>query len=145
MASGRLPRIDLAQERRLQDALIAMADAMLLASAHDCSEGGLAVAIAESCFSSLGREALGAEISLETNGLSAEATLFAESPTRAVISFAPENLDRVRELAAGLPFAVIGTVRDDVLNISLDGQSAVSSPVAELEAIWESALEHELS
>lgn len=145
IASGRLPRIDLAQERRLQDALIAMADEMLLASAHDCSEGGLAIAIAESCFSSLGREALGAEISLETNGLSAEATLFAESPTRAVISFAPENLDRVRELAAGLPFAVIGTVRDDVLNISLDGQSAVSSPVAELEAIWESALEHELS
>ena len=145
IASGRVPRIDLAQERRLQDALLAMADAMLLSSAHDCSEGGLAVAIAESCFSSLGREAHGAEIALEANGLSAEAALFAESPTRAVISFAPENLDRVRELAAGFPFAVIGTVRDDVLNISLDGQSAVSSPVAELEAIWESALEHELS
>lgn len=145
IASGRLPRIDLGLERKLQDALLAMADEMLLASAHDCSEGGLAVAIAESCFSSLGREAHGAEIALETNGLSAEATLFAESPTRVVISFAPENLDRVRELAAGLPFAVIGTVRDDVLNISLDGQSAVSSPVAELEAIWESALEHELS
>ncbi|MBX3265848.1 MAG: phosphoribosylformylglycinamidine synthase subunit PurL [Acidobacteria bacterium] len=145
IASGRLPRIDLGLERKLQDALIAMADAMLLSSAHDCSEGGLAVAIAESCFSSLGREAHGAEIELETNGLSAEAALFAESPTRVVISFAPENLDRVRELAAGLPFAVIGTVRDDVLNISLDGQSTVSSPVAELEAIWESALEHELS
>lgn len=145
IATGRLPRIDLGLERKLQDALLAMADAMLLSSAHDCSEGGLAVAIAESCFSSLGREAHGAEITLETNGLSAEAALFAESPTRVVISFAPENLDRVRELAAGLPFAVIGTVRDDVLNISLDGQTAVSSPVAELEAIWESALEHELS
>jgi len=144
IAGGIVPSIDLAAERKLQSALLAMADETLLSSAHDCSEGGLAVAIAESCFSSLGREALGAEILLETNGLSPEATLFAESPSRVVISFATENLDRVRELAAGLPFAVIGTVRDDVLNISLDGQRAVSSLVAELEAIWESALEHEL-
>ncbi len=144
IAGGIVPSIDLAAERKLQSALLAMADETLLSSAHDCSEGGLAVAIAESCFSSLGREALGAEILLETNGLSPEATLFAESPSRVVISFATENLDRVRELAAGLPFAVIGTVRDDVLNISLDGQRAVSSLVAELEAIWESALEHKL-
>jgi len=144
IAGGIVPSIDLAAERKLQSALLAMADETLLSSAHDCSEGGLAVAIAESCFSSLGREALGAEILLETNGLSPEATLFAESPSRVVISFATENLDRVRELAAGLPFTVIGTVRDDVLNISLDGQRAVSSLVAELEAIWESALEHEL-
>ncbi|MBK9164518.1 MAG: phosphoribosylformylglycinamidine synthase subunit PurL [Acidobacteria bacterium] len=145
ISSGRVPRIDLGLERKLQDALLAMADEMLLASAHDCSEGGLAVAIAESCFSSLAREAAGAEIALESNGLSAEATLFAESPTRVVISFAPENLDRVRDLAAGLPFAAIGAVRDDVLNIAIDGQTAVSSPVAELEAIWESALENKLS
>src|SRR5690606_12173900 len=70
IAEGRLQRVDLAAERRLQDSLLAMADEMLLNSAHDCSEGGLAVAIAESCFSSLGRDGVGAAIELESNGSS---------------------------------------------------------------------------
>ncbi|HMO79974.1 MAG TPA: phosphoribosylformylglycinamidine synthase subunit PurL [Pyrinomonadaceae bacterium] len=137
---GRVPAIDLAAERKLQDALLAMADAELLNSAHDCSEGGLAVAIAESCFSSLNREAVGATIELSSEGLSAESLLFGESPSRVVVSFAPENLDAIAKIAKDVPFTVIGTVSDDVFNVSIDGVAKIGEPVAELEAIWESSL-----
>ena len=142
---GSLPSIDLELEKNIQQAILDLADAMLINSAHDCSEGGLAIAIAESCFSSLNREAVGADIDIESAALSHEAALFAESPSRIVISFALENLDRVREIAGRLPLSIIGTVRDDVFSISIDGSEVVNSPVAELEAIWESALEKQLT
>ena len=58
-------RIDLDRELAVQKACLEAAEAGLLLSAHDCSDGGLAVTLAESCFSSLGRDAIGAEIDLE--------------------------------------------------------------------------------
>ncbi len=140
IANGRIATIDLELERRIQDVILKLADEMLLGSAHDCSDGGLAVTIAECCFSSLNREAIGANISLESNGLSNEAVLFAESPSRIVISFAPENLDRVKEIAGDVPFAVIGSVEDDVLKISIDSERIVDLSVSDLEGVWESSL-----
>ncbi len=142
--SGRVPQIDLSLEKRVQDACLKLAVAGLLYSAHDCSDGGLAVAIAESCFSSLGRDMIGAKIDLEANGLSNEALLFGESPSRIVVSFAAENLDAVKTLVADCPFAVIGNVGDDVLHISIDGSEVISSPIPDLEVIWETALERRL-
>lgn len=141
---GSVPSLDLDLEKNVQSTLLKLADELLLSSAHDCSDGGLAVAIAESCFSSINREAVGADIDLTTNGLSAEAVLFAESPSRIVISFAPENLDKVKQIAADCPIRVIGNVSEDVLNISIDGNNALSSNVATLEAIWETSLENKL-
>lgn len=145
IANGRIAKIDLSLEVKVQQAILDLADAMLINSAHDCSDGGLAVAIAESCFSSLNREAVGASIILESNDLSNEAVLFAESPSRIVISFAAENLERVREVAGDVPFVVIGTVEDDVLKISIDGNDLVQTPVSELEGVWESSLEASLT
>lgn len=142
---GVLPPLDLGLEKAVQQACLALAAAGVLNSAHDCSEGGLAVTIAESCFSSLGREAVGAVIGLESNGLSTAALLFGESPSRIVISFAPENLDRVKEVVGECPFTVIGKAADDVLKINVDGTETISSSVSELEAIWESSLEKVLS
>ena len=142
---GVLPPLDLVLEKKVQDTCLRLADEILLSSAHDCSEGGLAVAIAESCFSSLNREAVGAEIELESGGLSTEALLFGESPSRIVVSFAPENLDRVKEIVGECPFTVIGNVADDVLIIKVDGTETVSASVSELEAIWESSLESKLT
>src|SRR5690606_17889701 len=69
-AKGAVPELDLTLEKQVQAACLRLADESLLKSAHDCSDGGLAVALAESCFSSLGRDAVGAEISLEANGIS---------------------------------------------------------------------------
>lgn len=141
---GCVPVLDLDVEKKVQATLLKLADEMLVSSAHDCSDGGLAVAIAESCFSSLNREAVGANIELTSNGLSASATLFAESPSRIVISFAPDNLDRVKDIVGDCPFTVIGSVSEDTLHISIDGTNAISSNVATLEAIWETSLETKL-
>src|ERR1044071_996339 len=64
ISSGFVPQLDLELERRVQAACLQAAEAGLVRSAHDCSDGGLAVAIAECCFSSAGHEAIGADIDL---------------------------------------------------------------------------------
>src|SRR5678815_4604514 len=84
-ASGKVPELDLDRELAVQKACLAAAEAGLLLSAHDCSDGGLAVALAESCFSSAGREAIGADVELKGEHGPA-AMLFSESPSRIVIS-----------------------------------------------------------
>ena len=143
--SGEVPKLDLKLEKKVQDTLLKMSDEMLLSSAHDCSDGGLAVTISESCFSSLGRDAVGASIELASNDLSPEVVLFAESPSRIVISFSSENLESVKRIVGDCPFAVLGKVTDDLLKISIDGAESISSPIADLEAFWETALEQKLS
>ena len=144
IATGRVPQIDLAVEKKVQDACLALAETGLLKSAHDCAEGGLAVTLAECCFSSLGRDAIGAEVELGSNGLSQDATLFSESPSRIVISFVEADLDAVRDLVGDCPFALIGRVTEDTLNISIDGMQVIATPVADLEAVWETSLERKL-
>jgi phosphoribosylformylglycinamidine synthase len=144
IAGGVVPQIDLALEKRVQDACLKLVEAGLLQSAHDCSDGGLAITIVESCFSSLGRDMVGAKIELESSDLPNEAVLFSESPSRIVISFAAEDLERVKEVTGDCPVTVIGTVSDDMLHISIGGSEVVASPVADLEAIWESSLERKL-
>src|SRR5215468_12223766 len=97
-ASGKVPALDLDREVAVQKACLAAAEAGLLLSAHDCSDGGLAVALAESCFSSLGRDAVGAAVDL--NGPFGPTTLlFSESPSRIVISFDPSDAGAVQEIA----------------------------------------------
>lgn len=145
IAWGSVPALDLELEKKVQDHCLALAEAGLLQSAHDCAEGGLAVTLAECCFSSLGREAVGAKIELSSNGLSGEAILFSESPSRIVISFSAENAERVRAMVEDCPFEMIGSVGDDILKIKIDGNEIVSSPVSELEGIWESSLESVLT
>jgi len=140
IASGRVPVLDLSLEVKVQHAMQRLAEEMVLSSAHDCAEGGLAVAIAECCFSSLNYEACGATVDLASKGLSREAVLFAESPSRIVISFHSENLEKVRSVVGDCPFEVIGRVEDDVLRIAIDGEEVISSPVSELEGVWESSL-----
>ncbi|MFL6469119.1 MAG: phosphoribosylformylglycinamidine synthase subunit PurL [Pyrinomonadaceae bacterium] len=144
IANGSVPGIDLSIEKNVQDACLALAEAGLLKSAHDCSDGGLAVTIAECCFSSLGRDAVGAAIDIDSRGLSKEAILFSESPSRIVITFTPSDLDAVKAFVTECQFAEIGVVSEDVLRISLDGTEVISSPVADLEAVWESSLEKAL-
>jgi phosphoribosylformylglycinamidine synthase len=141
IAFGTLPKLDLELEKRVQAACLALADAQLISSAHDCSDGGLAVAVAESCFSSLNRDALGAVIDLSNiRNLSDAAMLFGESPSRIVISFSPDKLDAVRKTVGECPFEVIGRVAGDSLKISVAGREAVDVPVADLETAWASAL-----
>jgi phosphoribosylformylglycinamidine synthase len=140
IANGVVPKIDLALEKTVQDTCLKLIEAGLIRSAHDCSDGGLAVAIAECCFSSLSRDAIGADIKLSSEDLSTEALLFSESPSRIVVSFAEQDLDGVRSLLGDCPFEVIGSVSGDELCIAINSDSVIGSPVVDLEAVWETAL-----
>jgi phosphoribosylformylglycinamidine synthase len=142
--NGSVPQLDLELEKKVQAITLKLIEESLINSAHDCSDGGLAVCVAESCFSSLGREATGVRIDLTSNGLSPEAILFAESPSRIVISFAPENLDQVSTTAGDCPFEIIGEVTSDRVEFNINGNSSVNVATAELEAAWETTLETHL-
>lgn len=144
IAHGEVPKIDLDLELKVQQTCLQLIDKQLINSAHDCSDGGLAVTIAESCFSSLNRKLIGAEINLSNESLDAATQLFSESPSRIVISFAAENLENVKELIADCPFAVIGKVTGDSLKISFNGEEVVSAKIDELQNGWKTSLENRL-
>jgi len=138
--NGIAPVIDLAQEKLVQETLLKLNDQCLISSAHDCSDGGLAAAIAECCFSSLGRDAIGGEINLESNDLPVESFLFGETPSRIVITFPAEKLENITKAAGDCPFQVIGRVGGDSLNISMNGESVIASLIADLETGWNDSL-----
>src|SRR6266536_2983035 len=87
---GPPPHVDLPHEIKIQSAVRDLIREGLVKSAHDCSEGGLAVALAECCFNP--DELFGAKIALNAGDTSATTVLFNESQSRIVISVAPENL-----------------------------------------------------
>jgi len=145
---ARVPVLDLDRELAVQAACLRAAEAGLLRSAHDCSEGGLAVALAESCFSSLNRDAIGAEISLEAGsaGILPASLLFSETPSRIIISFDEPARSEIEAIAkdTGSPITILGTVGGDRLRIKLGEQEVVNSRVAEMEAVWRSSLKLKL-
>jgi phosphoribosylformylglycinamidine synthase len=142
VAAGVVPKLDLQRELAVQQTVLEAAEAGLLTSAHDCADGGLAVALAELCFSSLGKEAIGAEVELEAGTLSATAQLFSESPSRIIVSFEASATDSIRQIAEthNVPFAVLGRTGGTQLSISVNGALAINAPVADLEATWRNAL-----
>ncbi len=144
--NGIAPIIDLAQEKLVQETLLMLNDQCLISSAHDCSDGGLAVAIAECCFSSLGRKAIGADIKIDSNNLSAESLLFGETPSRIVISFSPENLEKIVNVAKtnSCPFENIGIVTGSEINLKVNGSDSILVGVKELEMTWTDALSSSL-
>jgi phosphoribosylformylglycinamidine synthase len=138
-----VPKLDLQHELAVQAACLSAAEAGLLRSAHDCSEGGLAVALAESCFSSLNRDAIGAQISLTSDsGFNPDSRLFSESPSRIIITFDESTRSEIEAMArnAGSPITILGTVGGNSLRIKVGDQEVVNSRVAELEAVWRSSL-----
>jgi len=115
------------------DLLVAAAEETLLASAHDCGDGGLAVALAE-CAIGHGH---GFAVSLPTD-LPSHVTLFSESASRAVVSVAAVEVKQFRELAAAhrVPMARIGETGGP--RALIDG--AIDVPVTELTEVWETAI-----
>ncbi len=145
LAEGSVPKIDLKEELAVQNACLEAAEAGLLSSAHDCSDGGLAIALAECCFSSLNREQIGADISL-TDELSAASSLFGESPSRIIISFPESSLEAIQSIAegAGSPFQLIGNVGGGRLRINHNDAELILTEVTELEAVWRTCLPKKL-
>lgn len=138
---GRVPQLDLDLERRVQEACLKIIQAGLVESAHDCSDGGLAVAIAESCFSSYRREAVGCEVNIE-GPLSSAVLLFSESPSRIVLSAVDSNVNQILQLARehDIAASVIGRTSRERLMISVNGERVIDRPVAEVENAWRGVL-----
>jgi phosphoribosylformylglycinamidine synthase II len=145
ITEGAVPQIDLEVERAVQNACLAAAEAGLLRSAHDCSDGGIAVALAECCFSSLNRHGIGANISLP-GSLPVTTLLFSESPSRIIISFAVSARAEIESIAQreNCPLTVIGEVGGSELQINVGDEKVVSASVAELETVWRVSLPKKL-
>jgi phosphoribosylformylglycinamidine synthase len=138
IVAGAPPAMDLAAEKRLIECLVALAAEGAILSAHDVSDGGLAVTLAESSF---GAEGLAAEVSLEGDE-PAETALFGERGARAVVSLSPASLARVSAVAAQYKVNAqrIGTVTHGEFRIEYTGASVVSGDVNSLRKVWSESL-----
>jgi phosphoribosylformylglycinamidine synthase len=139
---GYPPELDLEQEAALQTAVIDLIQQGLVESAHDCSEGGLAVALAEKAFPN----GVGARVELASVGLPAEFVLFGEDASRILLSSDSVKVLRIKEVAEkhGVTADVIGETILDHLEIFIDGHAAVAASLSDLSAAYESALESAL-
>jgi phosphoribosylformylglycinamidine synthase II len=139
---GYPPDLDLEKEAALQKAVIELVQQGLVESVHDCSDGGLAVALAEKTFA----KGLGARVNVVSNGLPAEFALFGEDASRIMLSCDLHNVARIQQVAEeyGIAADVLGETIPERLEISLDGQVVVSASVSGLSAAYKSALESAL-
>src|SRR6266446_4896854 len=149
IVTGEPPAIDLGAEKRLQECLVSLAAAGSVRSAHDVSDGGIAVTLAESCFAaaSQGATQVGANASLPPEASPAEYALFGERGARAIVSVAPSSLGAVLETArqCGVAAQEIGQViRGDGFRIEYKGSAVVDSSVANLFETWAHSLERTL-
>ncbi|MFL6276768.1 MAG: phosphoribosylformylglycinamidine synthase subunit PurL [Blastocatellia bacterium] len=138
---GRVPLLDLDLERRVQRACLKVIQAGLIESAHDCADGGLSVALAECAFSSYRKPAVGFAVNLEGK-LSQAALLFAETPSRIVLSAPDANVEAILEIAGAhqIAAAVIGRTGGERLRLAVNGETVIDRPVAEIESAWRDIL-----
>jgi phosphoribosylformylglycinamidine synthase subunit PurL len=139
--AGRPPRLDFGRELALHDVLRELIRAGHVRSAHDCSEGGLAVALAEACFNPAGQ--LGAQIDLSAAGaMRLDQLLFNESQSRVVISIVPGSAAQVMELLEkrGVSRHHLGAVGGETLAIKAGGET-LRWPIAEIYDDWFNAIE----
>ncbi len=136
--SGRPPQLDLEKEQKVQRVVLQAIRQGLVASAHDLSEGGLALAVAESCMT--GQK--GAEISLETT-LAPTVHLFSESQSRILLSVSAEKAAQVEELAKaeGVTCTRLGKVTDnDKVTFTVNGDRVIDLSLNEITQQWEEAI-----
>ena len=147
LVAGRPPALDLKREAALQALIVKLIRSGCIESAHDCSDGGLAIALAECSFDSGG---LGVSADITAVGddpaYVAVATLFGESASRIVISVASDQLDSVMAAAAeaGVTAREIGRVVGDSIRLSVNGAVAIDSPVRLAEQAWATAIENRM-
>jgi phosphoribosylformylglycinamidine synthase subunit PurL len=136
---GYPPQLDLEKEAGLQKAVIELILHGLVESVHDCSDGGVAVALTEKALA----KGVGARANLASGGLFAEFALFGEDASRILISCDPGQVARIKEVAetCGVAADVIGETIPERVEISLDGRVVISAAVSELSEAYEGALE----
>ena len=147
---GSPPLLDLKTEDTLHGFILKVIHERLVRSAHDCSDGGLAVALSECCVSAPG-DGVGAMIRLPLGGLRRDALLFGESQSRVVLSVKADVVEHVLNQAwdAGIPATRIGTVGGDRLVIDVQGDERstgciVDVKIGTLRDHWSKAIEKAL-
>jgi phosphoribosylformylglycinamidine synthase len=132
---GDAPHVDLDQEQRLYDTFLELAGLGLVKSAHDCSDGGLAVTIAESCFANTQR--IGARIDLNLQHRP-DAELFGEVHSRIIFSTDKRNVEKIKEVCHkyNFPKQVIGKTGGSKLIIN----DLINADIEELYTIWGNSL-----
>ncbi len=138
--TGRPPALNLELEKRVQTVCLEAIRAGLASSAHDCSDGGLAVALAECCIWG----GLGAKVRLPESDVRLDAQLFGESPSRILVSARPAKARRIKTAAEAQDVAVweLGRVEGDQMVIAEKRKRnpLLALGVAEMERIWRSAI-----
>ena len=136
---GPPPCVDLGYEIKIQNAVRALIREGVVKSAHDCSEGGLAVSLAECCFDP--EKLFGGEIDFKAGDTPATTVLFNESQSRIVLSVGPENLQKTISMLQDrqIPFQQLGTVGGDQLRIRV-GNEEFFWPVSDLYDDWWNAI-----
>ncbi len=146
---GAPPWLNLEAEKTLHDCMLRLTAEGLVQSAHDCSDGGLAVTLAECCFSPQVAQdkRLGATIQLNSNDLRTDALLFGESPSRIILSASPGQAGHVLAIAREyeVPARGIGTVGGDRLTVHVDDCPTIDVSVSALFEQWSRSLESKLS
>jgi phosphoribosylformylglycinamidine synthase len=142
LKEGKVPEVDLAAEKALQDLIIAQIEAGRVAAAHDLSEGGLLVTIAEMLFED---KELGADLSLGSRGPSGrlDTLLFGESQGRVVSAVKADDLEAFLSAAkeAGVDAEVLGSAnRGGILKVSVAGEQSLEASTLSLLEVWENAI-----
>jgi len=140
---GYPPHLELEAEAALQKTVVELAQAGVLDSAHDCSDGGLAVVVAECCFPN----GIGARMELASNDLPSVCALFGEDASRIIISSDPSLVSAIQQIAAKHRVSAdrLGETVPELLEIKLDNKVVVSAPVSFLRDAYEGALPEALS
>ena len=136
--SGMPPALDLEKEKNLQEAVLEAIRQNLIASAHDLSQGGLALALLTSC-----KGELGVHVDWES-GIRDDLALFSESQSRILLSTVPQNLLMLEKLmqSRNIPCERVGVVMPGRFDIALNGKFLIQEELPELQQLWENALEN---
>jgi phosphoribosylformylglycinamidine (FGAM) synthase-like enzyme len=147
LVRGVPPALDLNNEAALHRVLVEGASRGIVRSAHDCAEGGLAVAVAECCFDSgLGAVADVNGVPADVDGFEAVTTLFSESASRVIVSVSTSHVGELLSLASreGIVATRLGLVGGRAIRIAIDGMAVIDMPVEEAEGIWATAIEQRI-
>ena len=142
--AGQLAPLDLETERRVQAAVRAAIGAGLVTAAHDCAEGGLAVALAEACIT--GREPVGCEVALPADGRR-DQLLFGEGPSRVVVAVEASRQREFEALMAesAIPWRWLGTTGGDRVRLRMGSITVVDVGLDRIEHAWRNGFERHMA
>ena len=135
-----VPKVEPSKAKRTFEALTRAIDAGLVKACHDLSEGGLAVALAEMCFSGN----IGAEVELSlvptSQAMRHDFILFSESNSRFLVEVPPGKAQEFEALMRGIAFAKIGETTGREVVVTHHGKEILREDIGELKRSWQSGV-----